>query len=744
MVRVTPINCAEAIIEPFWDIHLSGLSDWVKADNSDIGLRIEQNWCWVDFSWQERPDQGPPLSMSRLFKVSCPGYDKLVVSIVSPPDSVVKITAETEIGLLLMVADPAPKNKRELVLDLKGANTIETITIEIYAAQEGAAAGWINWIGLQDSPALEKYLRQWDYSEENWEPYLKSAEFAPSFAPQRGIFIDPIELNALREKLASDNTTPPELESLGIDVLRSFNPESCIGEYVNLGADERYNRERDHGKLLMGKGKSAALAGTILKDADLLRLAARCALSIALCDHWDDGFICRFPGSTFEHRAFTQSMIAQDVAAALDLAGDLFTDLGKDLLYRRLSEQVISAVIYNTWKHEYIFECNQLLLFSAGRLLAYLVMESDRPRVSKYTDIAYNEVIESISKAISSDGSFLEGPGYFGGTIDQAFISITYYRRSRGIGIFDSLPECLTKMSDFGEVIASTDNSRDVMRICDAGKDIGLSAVEWLAAAAPDSYWTSIYRRMIARGRKPTGILTGNHAQRIPLEGPRAKNLVIMPEMGVVSSLRVFDDKQVKVLIMGNKSNAGHCHEDKGSFILEYGGETFADDPGTFDYSDPRAEIACECEWHNMLVPYGSGLFPHPDNPLLHDIKPEATGDEVKFHAQANVGIGWNNVYDYWNRTWDSPEPNVLVITDDYKLNLGDGVKFHWMTMFDVMINGNVVNIDGSNGRVVFSVPDDCEVDVEKSPDFGGNVFNRISIRKNQRKGNLIVKIKLC
>jgi hypothetical protein len=66
------------------------------------------------------------------------------------------------------------------------------------------------------------------------------------------------------------------------------------------------------------------------------------------------------------------------------------------------------------------------------------------------------------------------------------------------------------------------------------------------------------------------------------------------------------------------------------------------------------------------------------------------------------------------------------------------------MTMFDVVINGTKVIINGANSHVVLHVPDDCEVGLEKSPDFGGNVYNRISILKNQCKGALVVKIELC
>ncbi|MFQ9800095.1 MAG: heparinase II/III family protein [Clostridia bacterium] len=39
------------------------------------------------------------------------------------------------------------------------------------------------------------------------------------------------------------------------------------------------------------------------------------------------------------------------------------------------------------------------------------------------------------------------------------------------------------------------------------------------------------------------------------------------------------------MVVLGNRSGAGHAHEDRGSFILEYAGQTFAMDPGTCDYS---------------------------------------------------------------------------------------------------------------------------------------------------------------
>ena len=132
-----------------------------------------------------------------------------------------------------------------------------------------------------------------------------------------------------------------------------------------------------------------------------------------LCKNWDDGFICRFPGSAFEHRCFVQSLCAHEVAGILDLAGEYFTDLGRDFLLRRLAEEAIGTIQFNTWKSDYIFNCNQLAWFTPGRMLALGVLQRHWPRVRSYMDIAYSELGENLERSILPDGGYIEGPMYF-------------------------------------------------------------------------------------------------------------------------------------------------------------------------------------------------------------------------------------------------------------------------------------------------------------------------------------------
>jgi len=53
-----------------------------------------------------------------------------------------------------------------------------------------------------------------------------------------------------------------------------------------------FRRERDIGKMLSLHGSFAAQAGVLWHDAELCRLAARFAISLVHCDHWEDIFFC--------------------------------------------------------------------------------------------------------------------------------------------------------------------------------------------------------------------------------------------------------------------------------------------------------------------------------------------------------------------------------------------------------------------------------------------------------------------
>ncbi|MCS7222690.1 MAG: heparinase II/III-family protein, partial [Anaerolineae bacterium] len=521
-------------------------------------------------------------------------------------------------------------------------------------------------------------------------------------------------------------------------------PERMIRDFVNFWTDTRYCRERDYGHFLLRHGPEAVIAGLLLRDKELLRLGARYALALAMCEHWDDGFICRFPGSTFEHRCFVRSLCVHEIALILDLTGELFTDLGREFLLRRIAEEGIGGINYITWKHEYIFHCNQLAWFTPGRLLGYLILERAMPRVRPYTELAYQDLLESLGYTILPDGGYVEGPSYFRCVARDSGLSLYYYARARGREFRSVIPEIMHCTAAFAEALASTDESADVIPICDATPLMEQEGLAVMAALLPDSQWVTMYHKSLARTRgMPDTILAWQLSREIPPQGPEMRPFTSLPEMGIMASVRWLDGEKVKLFIMGNKAGAGHTHEDKGSFVLEFAGETFALDPGTCDYANPLAELLTHCERHNMLVPTGTLERPHPQNPLPVDVKPQGEGDETRFQAQIDATPGWEPYFRKWVRRWDSPTPDVLVIRDEYELGQGDGVEFYWQTQREVSIEGSLITLTGQRGIVSIEVPPACAVRVDKLPLYGGDQQYRIAISQKGRAGVLEVKVKL-
>jgi hypothetical protein len=727
LLKPVPINVAEAIIEPFWTPELSGLAKWRIEPGAGHGLRIRQNWSAVDFEWASKPQTGPALRMTRDFAVDCSGYDRLLVRLSLPKGCVLRVIARTDHGERTFASEPAAEKRAEYALDLDGATRIDGLTLEIEAGAERNAAGWLRWIGLQSTERLPQYFGQWDYSGRRWDAYIRGDAFTPSFRPRYGIFLNAEELDELRREHQRALEKDGRSRYTGLaEAARAYEPEKGIHEFVKSGGStSAHTRVRDETQPRLPGSPDLAVAGLVLRDADLLRMAARYALCLALSEHWETGFMSVFPGGPWEDRAFRRSYTAEDIATILDLAGEVFTDAGRTYLMRRLAEEGVGPINYVTWRHEYVFHCNQLAYFNTGRMCAYLVLEREWPRVKPYTDLAYRDAIDNLETVIEPDGGSLEGPSYFSPTARENYTVLKLYARARGENVSNLVPDVLKRTSDYAAVVAST-TFDDVIPICDSGPSFRADSLRILAELMPQSHWSAMYDKQ--RGRP----------DRLALPA-----YVVLPDTGYLASTRRLGDDVVKILILGNKAGAGHTHEDKGSFVLEYAGETFAADLGICDYADPTHAVYKHCQRHNMLVPVGTPDRAHPQNPLIADVKPTGQGDERAFHASIDATAGWAGYYRKWVRHWDSPTPDVLVIRDEYELGKGTAVEFYWQTKLPVERNGRTILIRGRNGVVSLSPPADCAIRVEKLDLANGEKHNRVAIGKEGTQGTLEVTVRL-
>lgn len=731
---VTPINIAEAIIEPFWTPELSGLIHWAIRPGQAYGLVVKQNWSAVDFAWASKPSHGPALHMTRTFNIPCAAYDRLLVRLAAPRASVVRVTAATDTGDHVFESEPFGESEAELAVDLAGATRITRVTLEIVPGVAGGASGWLRWIGLQNTALLSAYFARWDFSSRTWDAYIQDASYLPEFKPRYGIFMTPEELEERRsEHKRSLEADGDSSYARTAEAAHSMNFEAGIHEFAESGGRAKmHGRVRDAEQAPLPGGPKLAEAALVVKDAEALRCAARYALSLALSEHWEEGFMSCMPGGPWEDRAFRRSYSCQDIAVILDLAGEIFTDTGRAYLMRRLAEEGIGPINYATWRHEYIHHCNQLAYFNAGRMYAYLVLERERPRIKPYTDLAYRDTLGNLDNAILPDGGCMEGPSYFSPTVRENYDVLKHYARARGLDLARLVPERLKRTSNFAALVAST-TGKDVIPICDAGPDFRGDTLDVLVNLMPHSYWVTMYNKQRLReGKEP-----------LPREGPPLPAFVSLPEMGMMASTRTLGDQKVKLLILGHKAGADHTHEDKGSFVLEFAGETFAADLGICDYDDPIHAMYKQCQRHNMLAPVGLPERAHPQRPLPVDVKPVGQGDESTFHARIDATAGWNGYYTKWVRTWDSPSPDQLTIRDDYEIASGEGVAFYWQTQLPCTQHGRTIVIAGTRGRVTLTAPEDCAIRIETLPLHGGDTQNRIAIEKMGSAGILETVVKL-
>lgn len=734
-----PINPGESIIAAFFETDLFSPEDWIIEDGSRYGLYMQKDYRMFHgamFQWLSKPIDGIGISMEKGFHIDISDYDNLIVCAVLPDESRLKIEVTTEQGTISQTFEKLPDNLKEYLVPLVGSHTLLKLKFEVLSEQDGAQAGSILWVGVQNEERLNHFLSNLAPYGKDWKYHLKPQRYQPDFEPQLGLVVSKTGLRKLRTKhqaFVDKYGTSPFLEKA--NEYLNTDPEDLIG--VSLGRDMRFARDRDlHKKWIWGS--DLAIAGILTRNKEMLRMAARYALSLAVTPNWDESFFAHMPGSRWVHAAFRESDAAHELGIILDLAGEMFTEAGINFIEKRLAESALGHINYITWNYEYIHRMNQLAAFSSGRILAYAILEKSMPRVKPYLDIAYNELRQSLEKIILEDGGYMEGPGYMTFMMQGAGKAMFYYAMARDKSLQEILPPNILNTGNFGEVFFSTVPENDVIPVCDADIHVNMDAVAFLAAISPDSRWADIYNRSIYRsGGLPDNFFAFTLSNQIPKEAPEIKPFVFLPEMGAMASTRSVNGELLKIFVQGNKAGAGHTHEDKGSFVIEFAGDVFACDVGRIPYGDAMTFMGKQCQFHNMLVPVVKNKRPHPQNPIMVDVKPTGTGDQRQFHASIDVTPGWGPYYKKWIRTWDSPLPNQLIISDDYELKNGDGVNFFWFTDLPVTEQGSLIVIEGEKALAKIQIPEGCTFHLDELSWYDGSGKQRIVFEKQGRSGKI-------
>ncbi len=771
-MRLNLINSAEAVFAPFFDERLGELPTWTADAPGTLGHKLTQSWAMVIINWEQPAPDGLVLRLRKTFPAfDCSAYDRLIVSINLPEDSAITLSAETDAGPRHRAGTPCGATRHEEWLPLEGAKQIRSLTVEVRNPKPAAGSGWLLWFGLQNTERLPYHLAQWQGYDDKWDKYLQPPEFEPTFNPTYGIMINAGELEQVRHDFAGSDLAR-ELRTVG-EQTRRVRPEDLIGENINFWNFNGFRRERDIGHMITMQGPFAAQAGVLWKDKALCRLAARFALSLVHCDHWEDTFFAWMRGSNWDQRGFIQSLGVLDCAIILDLCGEWFTPLGRDLILRRIATEGHGGMSHASWWWEYMYYTNQMVWIAPARLYGLLVLEQTMPvryenyvrppsRVAPHTEIVWQNVQDNLAKALLPDGGYVEGPHYFTWVARQVAFCALLYGRGRNLDARQLVPPSLFRTDRLAEMLLSTDDGQEMLLIGDAAFAVG-EGLAFLAWLMPQSHWVTLYRKCLKRAGAANMLLPMRLDREIPTQGPALAPFLEMADLGYMASVRRLDSEWVKLFVVGNKAGGDHQHEDKGSFVLECAGDSFAFDFGVVDYANPVTDLLKQCQRHNMLTPWSEDERPRPQNPLRADIKPKGSGDATRFHATIDVTAGWEGWFTKWHRTWDSPTPDRIVITDEWAVAKGEGVIFHWTTRLPIKLEGNRVVIQGRRARAEFTVPPGIEATVEHLPlmdprrratdeqrreliQYGWNHAEtqpRLTLRQRGRTGTLRLEVRL-
>jgi hypothetical protein len=473
-MHLTAINSAEAIFEPFFDPHIREVSSWTIDAPGATGTSHAPGWAFYTYQWEKPAPDGLVLRLRRSYAaLECAEYDRVVVCLNLPEDSVIAIAAETDAGPRQRTGEPIGALRREEWLPLDGATQIHSLTVEVRNPRPVAGSSWLLWFGLQHTGRLKSHLAQWSNYDERWDKFLQPPDFEPTFTPAYGLLIDAGELEAVRRDFAASPASA-ELRA-GAEFARPVRPENLIGEHVNYWNQNTLRRERDFGKMLSLHGPIAAQAGVLWKDRELCRLAARFVLSMMHSGHWEDSFWSHMRGCTSEQRAGVSAIVTWDCAMILDLCGEWFTPLGRELVLKRIAIEGYGALCHASWWWEYMYYGNQLAWITPARIYGLLLLERtmparlehhpkpERSRVAPHTDSAWADLQDNLTRALLPDGGYLEGVSYFTYTARQAFLCTTLYARGRGLDPRQLIAPALLRTGRLAEMLCSTDDRQDMI-----------------------------------------------------------------------------------------------------------------------------------------------------------------------------------------------------------------------------------------------------------------------------------------
>lgn len=709
-MRIVSINEAEAVLEPFWD---GGTSDFEDTDPRfcvldaykitcapDARASVTQAWAWAEFRIEIPTEDAPSFTMRRACDETLDGYDTFLLSGSIPKNAALRVLA---------VLDGV---EREIIPRTSGigetaeytghfiGKKLTALCLELYSEAKGCAcAGNIAWMGVQNSTRLAHMLAQKSPYNAQWDGFFKEKRDT-DIVPEIGILFDASELPALREKLKLEPfcTVLAEKRAAAQRDLQIV-PEEYIGRYVPT-YDKRWCRARDKNRgNIASIMENLAFVGLLDGDSALLKMACRHLISLCHCTYWCESMMGVFPGATWHHRSFTESAFAKAAALVLDWAGSLLTPHAKQLVRDTLAMKALPRLESDFRRIEYIRHMNQGIVFTNGRVYAYLALLPRHPRYESCLAEAERDLVEMIGNYVQPDGGTLEGPGYWMFTF-RDIMSVVYALARKKQVPFTHYKDLFLQTGTFAlGMMSMEDDGTEVLSVNDAhpASHMSCALASSFYAFTGDARWQALYTALLAKNRIDEDVFALISVP--PTQGGGAAvqpcGAALFPQTGQMGSIRQGADLRTHLHYCTGPAYRGHYHQDKGSLILEADGIALCPDFGTGFYHEADLFGLTDPIAHSLLLPiYADGRMAHqhPNAPCGTVVCAEA--DETALAFCTDETKAWSGApYALQQRRVISPFAELVLLEDRYILDEADSVTF--------LLNGAApFTLDGTNARL--------------------------------------------
>ena len=718
-MMVIPINLAEAIIEPFFN---GGTSDQHEVRNtfvidhydlewqSDAVGKVTQMWDGVYAFVQGGATGKPCLTMRRTCSLDVSGYDTFI-AFAGLPDWVsiaIDITVDGEQQRVV-----APQSGGAKSMELEGFFTgteLSEISATFVLDRVPENTGFhLKWFGLSNSLAKKTMLAKKSGYTDEWPGLIESEP--ETATAEIGIYFGGEELTNIRKMI---KTEPFRTVFAGIrDEAQqdlSIVPEKYIGE-TNPGGTDRYIRVRDReAPDLCQPAIRLAFVGLVESNPKMSRLAARMALSLTFCQTWDESTIGHLSGSIWHHRSFSQERAIKATSLVLDWAGSYLTTEAKRVIRDAIIMKGLPRLENDFRTIEYIRSMNQGIVFNAARIIGLLALLPVYPRYKARLIEAEKDLHEMIENYVKKDGGTLEGCGYWNYTFSNALPQCFLLARHRGTTLSEYATDTLRKTGDFPlSMLSVSGDGTSYLPINDAhsGRFAPMVAAAYTQISKQPA-WKTYYARCLTPNRVQPNF---EHLVMHPKDFDIAANkgsvtqskFSVLAKTGHVDSVRVREGRDpIHFHYITGPVEAGHYHDDKGSFILEAGDEALLIDRGICDYGHPFTVMLKMARFHNVLTPDNPGGLPieQPNDVPGGHLTAAKTQDGVFWIAADNTRAWEPGIFERSVRRVVSPAGGLYVFDDEVSLTKGRSVTFNLHTKLAAAIENDAAIIRGTAWRV--------------------------------------------